>query len=714
MTVEFRGVSTASLGAMLKGYGVMAGVGAEWPDARCWWTPTGALATEIPSLDGASSELQREEVRSALASVLDWADRIGQTFAKADGSAPPLKDPTTWTELDPDAAVDAEAVGIQFGREDPVPNPVLGSWGQAIGGRANQFNTLREATKAARQAPRPDIDCAIFDEERPPKARLRRGGGLLFPEGIKRYATGSGPKWIKESEKPLGNWDYILAMRGLLLLRGAARSPRGSRRFYPAFPFVLPGSVVRAQGSTTLTQEVFLPTWSSDRPRTLAEFQAQVRGFQARVGRRDFASGAADFRRAVVGRAVTGAFDAFHRFVLEPRKPGQRSPQSQAVSRGITMVGPVSAARSSLRLLLAPLDDSGWLEKFRPSGRVDGAAEKLALAKTSFDEAVHTAIDVRRERGNDTSHVAVLRALWDLQLTLWRVSERPGAIATFRPAPLLEGHAWGRVLSELLKRSSAARLGWALASLGWTPVRDENGQPVKKPVVEQLLPVTSNGRGGLGVPDPAPTLRVGQPGHNPARELAALSWRRWLDTVNLPVLAATGTRPADIADVAALLRGDVAIKDVQRYLLAFLVLDGKGEAPPPTPASGPVPPAYAALRLWLELSARPAPGERRPLDGVVPRGIATGTQRSVRSACRTALRRLRTAGLPGFWPDDARPSGKNVALPKVDLTVPQASLMAAAVLVPLRKESVARLANTLLVPSASHQQHQPRLETAHV
>ena len=501
-------------------------------------------------------------------------------------------------------------------------------------------------------------------------------------------------------------------MRGLLLLRGAVRSPRGSRHEYPSFPFILPGSVLRAQGSTTLTQEVFLPTWSSNRPRTLAEFQAQVRGFQARVGRRDFASGAADFRRAVVGRAVTGAFDAFHRFALEPRKPGQRSPQCQAVSRGVTMVGPVSAAQGSLRLLLAPLDDSGWLEKFRLGGKVDRASEKLALAKTSFDEAVHTAIDVRTERGDDTSHVAVLRALWDLQLTLWRVSERPGA---FRPAPLLEGRAWGRVLSELLKRSSAARLGWALASLGWTPIPDDNGQPVTKPIVEQLLPVTSNGRGGLGVPDPAPAHRVGQPGQNPAREIAALSWRRWLDTVNLPVLAARGTRPAEIADVAALLRGDVAIKDVQGYLLAFLVLDGKGEAPPPTPSSGPVSPAYAALRLWLELSARPAPGERRPLDSVVPRGIATGTQCSVRSACRTALRRLRVAGLPGFWPDDARPSGKNVALPRVDLTVPQARLMAAAVLVPLRQESIARLANTLLVPSTSHEpQYQARLETAHV
>ena len=714
MTIEFRGVSTASLGAMLKGYGVMAGVAAKWPDARFWWTPAGALATEIPACDDASSEVQLEELRTALASVVDWANRTGRAFAKADGNEPPLRDPIVWARLDPDAVIDAEAVGIYFGREEPTPNPVLGSWGQAIGGRANQFNTLWEVAK---RAPEADIDSAVFDDERVPKGRMKRGGGLLFPEGIKRYATGA--DWIHETKKPLGNWDYIFAMRGLLLLRGAARSPRGSRRSYPAFPFVMPSSVVRAQGSTITTQEVFLPTWSSDRPRTLAEFQAQVRGFQARVGRRDFASGAADFRRAVAGRAVTGAFDAFHRFALEPRKPGQRAPQNQAISRGITAVGPASAAHNSLRLLLAPLDDSGWLEKFRlrrTGGKVDEGSEKLALTKTSFDEAVHTAIDVRGESGVDTSHVAVLKALWDLQLTLWRVSEQPGAIETFRPAPLLEGHAWGRVLSELLKRSSAARLGWALASLGWTPIPDDNGQPIKKPIVEQLLPVKSTGQHELSVPDPPPAQRVRQPGHNPARELAALFWRRCLDTVNLPVLPARGTRPADAADVIALLRGNVVIKDVQRYLLAFLVLDGTGEAPPPTSASGPVLPAYyAALRLWLDLSGRPGPGERRPLDGAVPRGIAAGTVNAVRTAGRAALRRLRIAGLPGGWPEDARPNGKSVALPEVKLTSREARLMAAAVLVPVRPESVSRLADTLLVPSASREPHQqPQLETAHV
>ena len=259
---------------------------------------------------------------------------------------------------------------------------------------------------------------------------------------------------------------------------------------------------------------------------------------------------------------------------------------------------------------------------------------------------MHAALDVP----DDARHVAVLKAIWDIQLTLWRVSEAPGSRVIFRPAPLLDGCAWERVLPEHLTTSPAARLGWALASLGWALVPDGDGRKVRKPVVEQLLPVVaSKGGRSFRVPDPAPRQREPQPGRNPARELAALFWRRWLDTANLPVLPARGTRPAHTADVAALLRGDVNAKDLQRYFLAFLALDGSGEALPTASANGPVPAPYAALRLWFELSARPAPGERRPLDGVVPRGITTGTESSVARACSAAMRRLRLAGLPGPW-----------------------------------------------------------------
>lgn len=727
MTIEFRGVSTASLGGMLKAYGVMAAVGARWPGARFWWTPDGALVADGCLVDDAQGTAtdHYEAIRAQVGTLKEWASETGAAFEKVrrrtrkergpdgkertiilqEAGEPPLEDESTWSSLGDALAIDAEGAGVSTGQTHR-PNPVLARWGQD--GSGNLFSVLREAGKTAIRC---DIDEAIFGGDAVPTKRLTKGSGVLFPEGIKRYATGA--VWIHEKKKPLGLWDFILAMRGLLLLRGAVRAPRGSRYVYPAFPFVVPGSVVRAQGSTVATQEVFLPTWNRDHPRTMAEFQVQVRGFQARVGRRDFASGAADFRRAIAGRAVTGAFDAFHRFALEPRKPGRTSPQTQAIARGITIVGPASAARGSLRLLLAPLDDSGWLETFRlrwAGGKADESSETLALAKTHFDEAVHAAIDVP----TGARHVAVLKALWDMQLTLWSVSERPGSRARFRPAPLLEGRAWRRVLAEQLAQSSTARLGWALASLGWAPVPDGTGQEIKRPVVEQVLPVVSQGQRGLGVPDVPPAERVPQPGHSPARELAALFWRRWLDTANLPVSPARGTRPADAADVAALVWGDLGVAELQRYLLAFAVLDGTGDAPPAADVVRPLPPAYAALRLWLELSARPAPGERRPLDGSVPRGIATGTTTSVATACRTALRRLRIAGLPGKWPDDARPSGRSVARPEICVTALQARMMAAALLIPVGDQSVADLAATLLVPSASREpKPRPEMETTH-
>ena len=729
MKIDFGGISTASLGAMLKGYGVMAGVGTAWPDARFWWTPAGVLAAEVGEFDECERSTAGEAVHGRIFELAKWASDTGTTFEKTRGKTgkekgpdgkmqkvvlqeagdPPLKDQATWDSLEESLAIDAEGAGV-FAERIHRSNPVLAHWGQD--GSPNLFSVLREAGENAKLA---DISKAVCGGDTVPDKRLTKGSGVLFPEGIKRYATGS--VWIHEKKKPLGLWDFILAMRGLLLLRGAVRSPRGSRRGYPAFPFIFPGSVL-AQGSVIETDEVFLPTWSSDRPRTLAEFQAQVRSFQARVGRRDFVSGAADFRRAVAGRAVTGAFDAFHRFALEPRKPGQRNPQNQAVSRGVTTVGPASTAHSSLRLLLAPLDDSGWFEKFRlrrTGGKVDKNSGKLALTKTRFDEAIHAAIDAHGNLG-DTGHVAVLEALWKLQRTLWEVSESERSQVRFEPAPLLEGHAWRRVLSELLEKP-AARLGWALASLGWRPVQDDDGREIKRPVVEQLLPVQCGGKGRLSVLDPPPAQRVRQPGHNPDREFAALFWRRWLDTASLPMLPARGTRPADAADVAALLCGDVDVKEIQRYFLAFLLLDGSGDAPPLPHASvnRPAASAYAALRLWFELSARPMQGERRPLDGAVPRGIAIGTSGSVESACRAALRRLRIAGLPGCWPDNARPGGKNVALPKVVLTTPQARLMAAAVLIPVNEESVERLADSLFVPPSSRElKHQTPMEIVHV
>ena len=220
MTVEFRGVSTASLGAMLKGYGVMAGVGAKWPDA---------------AFEKARRKTKKEK----------GPDGKERKVVLREAGTPPLENEATWDSLDEALAVDAEGAGVFTGRTHR-PNPVLARWGQD--GSGNLFTVLREA---GNQATRPDINEAIFGSHAAPCMRMTKGSGALFPDGIKRYATGA--LWIHEKKKPLGLWDFIMAMRGLLLFRGAVRAPRGSRHEYPAFSFVLPGTVVRAQGKPVQT-----------------------------------------------------------------------------------------------------------------------------------------------------------------------------------------------------------------------------------------------------------------------------------------------------------------------------------------------------------------------------------------------------------------------------------------------------------------------------
>src|SRR5262249_53939071 len=128
--------------------------------------------------------------------------------------------------------------------------------------------------------------------------------------------------------------------RGALVLRGSLRRLRWGRRSYPAFPFVFEGATVElGKGKYFHNNEIHLPTWSGDRARTLAEVEMQVRQFQARLSARGFAATAAEFRAAVVGRGAGAAFDTFHRFVLEGRRPGQRQPMRQGIARGSTRVG---------------------------------------------------------------------------------------------------------------------------------------------------------------------------------------------------------------------------------------------------------------------------------------------------------------------------------------------------------------------------------------
>ena len=152
MTVEFRGVSTASLGAMLKGYGVMAGVANEWPEARFWWTPAGTVASEVVGVHDFETDSRHKSIHDGICRLKQWAQECGKAFEKPrankktgkEAGSPPLEDVATWGLLKESLALDAEGAGVCAGGIHR-PNPVLANWGQDAS--ANLFAALRDAGK---------------------------------------------------------------------------------------------------------------------------------------------------------------------------------------------------------------------------------------------------------------------------------------------------------------------------------------------------------------------------------------------------------------------------------------------------------------------------------------------------------------------------------------------------------------------------------------
>jgi CRISPR-associated protein Csx17 len=710
--IAFTGVTPASLGDLLKGYGLIATLGAVYRDTSFWWTDASHLVADP------GSDLDKTAIVGVVRDALPkWASQVGESFQKqrankkkrVAGGPSPLETaagPDTLTEELADLA--RSVAMFTGGRSRGRPHPLFPGFGQD--GSANYFKTLaaeaNKLSKAGKSKSKKggpdDLDASLFEEGQQITRVLGGTGGLYFPQAIKRYATGS--SWVHEKDAAISGWDFLLAIRGALLLRSAVRGFRGSRRSYSSFPFVFRGSPVKAGGKIFIVDEIFLPTWSEDRPRTLAELRMQIRQFQARVGGGELASTAADFRRAVQGRGVAGGFDRFHRFVLERRKPGQRQPAVQAVARGATVVG---EGATDLRVLLARLDESGWLDQIEqphiPAKKKD---EQLLLAAREIHDAIHAcADDPTPER-----HVAVLAELSKAnQLLLTRAET-----TRTRPLPPLPARRWEGVLGDLIDELPEVRVARALASIGWDGRNPQTsqwrrGQPW--PIACQILPVEYRPARPMVcfVADPQPPARVPWLGMRPEYEFGRLFWRRWLDAArrdedSLPYGA---TRFAPLEDVLMLLRGELDLRAVHRYFAAFLTLDWS------QPATGsarsvarrPPPTAYAVLRLWLDAGIRPPEGSTPGRDGVVVQSLVSAKPGAILSACRAAVARLRVVGLPPRRSEsEERRAGRAVARVAPICTPEQARRMALAVLVPISAFDTEQLARRLWVPASEDEQ----------
>jgi len=685
------GVSSASLGDLLKGYGVIATVGAEHPNARFWWN------TDAHLVVGTGCSITKEHVINLVCERLpSWSVAIGEKFQKQraskkkgiSGGPSLLESIAGHDQLTEDLAEVALGVAVFASSGRARSHPLFPALGQD--GSANYFKTLAaEASKLAKgkgkgkQKNSSDLERCLFSGDPGLTKVLGGTGGLYFPAGIKRYATGS--SWVHEKDAAVSGWDFVLAIRGALLLRGAARSFRGSRRSYPSFPFVFRGSPVNVGGKMFVVDEVFLPTWSEDRPRTLAELQIQIRQFQARVGAGELASSAADFRRAVQGRGVAGGFDRFHRFVLERRKPGQRQPAVQAIARGTTVVG---EGATELRVLLSRLDEIGWLDQLeQPNVPAKRRDEQLLIAAQRVHDAIHACAD----EPTADRYLSILDSLWQGNVLLLARTDA----SRVRPLPPLSARGWERVLEDLFRERAEARIARALASIGWDRAW---------PLACQILPVKYHGPWRTWrLPDQAPTDRVPWRGLQPDREFARLFWRRWLDAIGRnqrDALPFGATRTAPLGDVLAMLSGRLDAGRIQSYCSAFLTLDWShkdggalecGRAPLPTPTM------YAVLRLWLDVGVRP-PQDRGPSwDTSVAQCLLRGDPDAMRAATRLASGHLQVVGLPSREGERARRAGRSVARPQPACTREEARCMAMAVLVPIDAHDTERLARRLWI-----------------
>jgi CRISPR-associated protein Csx17 len=717
--IVFTGATPASLGDLLKGYGLIATLGTVHRDTSFWWSDASHLVADP------GSDLDKTAIVGAVREALpEWAFQVGESFQKQRanerknvvGGPSPLESAAGGDTLSEELADLARSVAVFTGGQSRGrPHPLFPGFGQD--GSANYFKTLQTEAKKLSKAGKSkkggpgDLDASLFGGGQQITRVLGGTGGLYFPGAIKRYATGS--SWVHEKDAAISGWDFLLAIRGALLLRGAVRGFRGSRQSYSSFPFVFRGSPVKAGGKLFIVDEIFLPTWSEDRPRTLAELRMQIRQFQARVGGGELASTAADFRRAVQGRGVAGGFDRFHRFVLERRKPGQRQPAVQAVARGATVVG---EGATDLRVLLARLDESGWLDQIEqahiPTKKRD---EQLLLAAREVHDAIHASSDdPTAER-----HAAVLAALSKANRLLLTRAETKRA----RPLPPLPARRWEKVLADVIDELPEVRVARALASIGWGGLDPRTrqwrrGQPW--PIARQILPVEYRPARQMDcfVPDPQPPPRVPWRGMRPEHEFGRVFWRRWLDAAHQEEgdsLPYSATRFAPLEDVLMLLRGELDLREVHRYFAAFLILDWSSltaASTTPPAARGPAPTAYAILRLWLDAGIHPPEGSRPGRDGAVAQSLISAEPDAILSACRGAVARLRVVGLPHRRSEsENRRAGQAVARVVPICPPEQARRMPLAVLVPISSFDTEQLARRLWIPASEDEQE---AEASHV
>jgi CRISPR-associated protein Csx17 len=540
-------------------------------------------------------------------------------------------------------------------------------------------------------------------------------GTPFFPDAIKSYNQGA--DWVTE-DYPFCPLDYLLAVEGALAMRGATSKTLNARsRTRAAFPFVFEGTetMTDEQGKALkLASSFWFPIWT--RPTSYDELQSFVIDSQARLGSKEcrFSS---DFGRAIRCQGVDAGFAAFQEFRFKLK--GANVPWTTA-GRFVPCTG--TPASSVLNELLAPVDESGFLNQFEFHTSREIRADLHQLRTPVLDS-----IEAATVEPDGSKILDVLCRLADLNAQLaksksLREKVGPGRVIFFPP---LRCEDWSEALGDL-ESDREFEIARALASIQGREQQPGGTYSKAEPFLGSLLPL-QRGQRSWFLPDP-PSPQAVWSGLDLTRDLSAILARRVIDSEADFRPALVGTHSARLSSVLAFLRGELNDSRIARLADGLSLIDWQQRSERELNDAAQdsdeqqrdaVPVAYAAVRSLVEIacdassSGSTIAGDSGPR-ATVQRTVGLVTRQEpgmVVSGVKEALRRLAIVGVPNTYGEAARRqkpklAGKDVITfeagsARMQCDPALSRRLAAAVLIPLARHDRWKLFRAITLPQTT-------------
>jgi CRISPR-associated protein Csx17 len=475
-------------------------------------------------------------------------------------------------------------------------------------------------------------------------------------------------------------WDYLLCLEGTCLwASGVVRRLGQLGPRMASFPFTV---TVSGVGSASLTlsdgvkpkkakrdiAEIWLPIWS--RSLALPELRGLLAEGRVTVGRRTAVAGI-DVARAIAGLGVDRGISRFERNIFLMRN-GQ---SFLAVSAGSMNV----EKREAVDLILG-IDP--WLNRFREASAHKDAPPRFKAALRDVEQAIFEFCRYGGPGFFQAILVALGQAERELAVNEGRVTNKQSCNPL---APLSSD--WIDAASD-----GTPEFELALALAGVFDLEQKIGS-----LRTNLEPVALQRRkdGNRSASWAEKGRSVVWNSASLAVNLTQVLARRIMDgdkegCENLPLAA---DNFVSLSTVSQFLAGELDDRRIEELLWGLVLVDQErrpDKASPPSGWSGPLPRAYALLKL-LFLPEPLKVGDQEILIKPEPRVLALLSAGRVGEACQIAMRRLRASGLSPLPHPRSGGVVRDRDWKELDCLGADGQRLAAALLMPISKDSIRQL-----------------------